>query len=577
MRAWVIAGLLAAVVLALAVSAVLFAPAAGSAAGGDGPRVVPARVQLDAEQARQLAHAAPVQQPRAVVGWSNLMTEDFEGTFPGTKWQLVDNPTWGKVTYRKYGGSYSAYAVGGGSAKINPPGPYSANRDTRMVSGPYNLSSATDARLDYYHWTRLEYTSDYKSDDLGVLVSIDGRNFYGVAYTGDWTSQPGNVQGWMPGELDLRDVSPLGSLVGKPSVWIMFRFVSDASLQMEGTYLDDVALRIYTGPTPTPTATPTPASTCPGASKSSYLTTDDNENNALTHQADNDMYSAPYNQLCYYRDDPKVPIEFRVIANNPPGMIDKAQLNLRVYDVDEQDPTCAEVDTVLFNSTNVGKLTGADKQWSTTSLNLTPSLVKTGDNLVQVLINTLNCPDPLQPTNPQGRWCTSVDWGELALEGGQGAASIRSATIAKNPACYPPGSSVPLQVEVDSSMASQEVRTEVNILDANDINLVGRTQVKTIHSNQDDPFSFDLPLPADAATQDYRVQIIVVDTCSETQNAYRELPLTIDPACGTPTPTPTPTPTRTATPGPTRTATPTPTASATAPAVPPLFMPLILR
>ncbi len=246
-------------------------------------------------------------------------------------------------------------------------------------------------------------------------------------------------------------------------------------------------------------------------------------------------------------------------------------MNLRVYDVDEQDATCAEVDTVLFNNTNVGKLTGADMQWSTTALDLTPSLIQAGSNLVQVQINTLNCPNPLEPTNPQGRWCTSVDWGELALEGGQGAASIRSAVT--DAACYTPGGAVHLQVEVDSTLASQEVRTEVNILDPNDINLVGQTQVKTLHSAQNDAFSFDLPLPAGAATNNYRAQIIVTDKCSETQNAYLELPLRIDPACGTATATPTPTRTLT----PTHTPTATPSATATTPAAQPVFMPLIVH
>ena len=567
MRSWTLAALLAAVVLALAIGAIIFAPAVGSTAGGGG-HIVPTSMRLDAAEAALLAQSAPANQPLVVAGWGNLMTEDFESTFPGSKWTLVGNPTWGKVTYRQHAGSYSAYAVGGGSAKVTPPGPYPPNRDIRMISGPYNLTTASDAELAFYHWTQTENTSDFKHDDLSALVSIDGKNFYGVSYYGDFTQGPGNVQGWMPGVLDLTDIPPLGNLAGKQAVWIMFRFTSDASTQYEGTYVDDVALRIYTGATPTPTVTPTPAPSCPGASKSSYLTTDDNENNALSGQPDNDMYSTE-NQLCFYRSDAKTPIEFRIIANNPPGLIHKAQLNLRVYDVDEQDPTCAEVDTVLFNHTNAGKLTGADNQWSTTALDLSPSLVQAGSNLVQVQINTLNCPNPLNPTDPQGRWCTSVDSGELVLEGGQGAASIRSA--ATDAACYVPGGAVHLQVEVDSTLASQEVRTEVNILDPDGINLVGQTQVKTLHSAQNDAFSFDLPLPAGAATNNYRAQIIVTDKCSETQNAYIELPLRIDPACGTPTATPTPT--RTVTPTPTR----TPTASATSPAARPLFMPLIVR
>lgn len=548
-------------VLAVALSGLLFVPAAGSTAGGG--HIVPASVHLDPAQAAMLAQSAPHSQPMVAAGWGNLFTENFESTFPGSRWQLDGNPTWGKVTLRKHAGTYSAYAVGGGAAKVTPPGPYPPNKVTWMVSGPYDLTQASDAELVFYHWTNTEYTSDFKHDDLCTFASIGG-DFYGECYFGNFTQEPGNVQGWNPGSFDLTDVHQLGNLAGKPQVWIAFYFASDASNQFEGAYVDDVALRVFTGSTPTPTVTPTPASLCPGASKSSYLTTDDNESNALTGQPDNDMYSGE-NQLCFYGSDPKVPIEFRIIANNPPGLINKAQLNLRAIDVDEQDPTCAEVDKVLFNNTDVGKLTGADRQWSTTSLNISPGLVQAGSNLVQVRINTLDCPNPLDPTNPQGRWCTSVDWGELALEGGQGAASIRSAST--NAGCYVPGAVVHLQVEADSTMASQEVRTEVNILDPNDINLVGQTQTKTLHSAQNDAFSFDLPLPEGAAVNDYRAQIIVTDKCSETQNAYQELPLRIDTTCGTPTVTATPTPTRTL----------TPTASATSPATQPLFMPLMIH
>ncbi len=568
MRLCAMSVLLVVVVLALAFGAMILAPAAGSTAGGGG-RIVPASMRLDAAQAALLAQRAPARQPLVAAGWGNLMTEDFESTFPGSKWLLDGNPTWGKVMYRKHAGSYSVYAVGGGSAKVTPPGPYPPNKTTWMLSGPYDLTQASDAELSFYHWTNTEFTSDFKHDDFCTLASIGG-NFYGECYSGNFTQDPGNVQGWNPGTFDLTDVNHLGNLTGKPEVWIAFYFRSDASVQSEGAYVDDVALRVYTGATPTPTATPTPAASCPGASKTSYLTTNDNENNALGGQPDNDMYSTE-NQLCYYRSDSKVPIEFRIIANNPPGLINKAQLNLRVYDIDEQDATCAEVDTVLFNNTNVGKLTGADMQWSTTALDLTPSLVQAGSNLVQVQINTLNCPNPLDPDNPQGRWCTSVDWGELALEGGQGAASIRSADT--DAACYVPGGAIDLQVEVDSTLASQEVRTEVNILDPDNINLVGQTQVKTVHAAQNDAFSFDLPLPAGAAANNYRAQIIVTDKCSETQNAYLELPLRIDPACGMPTATPTLTLTPTATP----TLTLTPTATATSPAAPPLFMPLIVH
>jgi len=344
------------------------------------------------------------------------------------------------------------------------------------------------------------------------------------------------------------------TIAGSPMVQHPGQWHTDVNIWDNGAWTKEATLWwwLVSQVTPTPT-------TCPGAGSYSFITTDDNENNALTGSPDYDMY--PAFSECMYRNNPLHPIEFRIFANALPSPLSSAQLALRVYDVDEQDPTCPERDQVFFNGTPVGYLTGANQVWSTTVLNIDPALVQLGGNLVQVYINTLGCADP---GDPEGWWCTAVDWGQLVLEGGGGAAHIRSA--APDRTCYWPGATVNLFVEVDTSLASQEVAVEVNILDAAKNNLVGASQTKTIYGSQDDAFIFALPIPATAATGDYVIQIIVTDTCSQTQNDYREIPIRIDPTCGTATPpvTYTPTPTATRTPTPTRTRTPSPTPTITA-------------
>jgi hypothetical protein len=471
--------------------------------------------------------------PLAPASWSNLLSDGFEGDFPGPTWQLVGTPTWGKTGHRKRSGDASVYAVAGGDSAIAPPGPYPNNADAVMAYGPFSLVGATAAEVNFFHWTKTEYTSQDKKDSFCALASINGSTFNGSCYSGSWTQSPGAVDGWVAAALDLGRMG----LLGQPNVWIAFRFVSDGSDTAEGSYLDDVVLRTWSGPTPTitltatrtptPTVTPSPTpKVCPGANRSTFVTLEDNENNAGGGRPDGDMY--PPSQ-CLFRNDPLLPIEFRIVADPLPPNVTRALLSLRVWDVDEQNPSCPEVDQVLLNGASVGALTGASDIWSTTVLEVAPALLRRGSNLVQVRVNTTNCPHPNNPSLPEGRWCTGVNWGQLAL-GADEPASIRAAGPAL--ACYWPGAAAVVNVEVDTTLASQEVRVEVNILDVQKNNLAGDSQVKTIAGVQNDPFRFLLPIPRDAATGNYTIQVIVYDTCSDTQNAYRLIPLRLDPACG---------------------------------------------
>jgi len=174
--------------------------------------------------------------PEAAAGWTNIMTEGFEGAFPGSTWTLYGDPTWDDTSYRAHSGSWSGYCADGGSNRVNPPGPYPNNMNAWMVYGPFSLSDATDAELLFYHWTKTELTYDY----LFFGASINGSDFYGTRKSGDWVSSCG---GWCEENFDLTNVYTLGDLRGKPQVWIGFKFGSDSSVTYEGTYLDDITLR----------------------------------------------------------------------------------------------------------------------------------------------------------------------------------------------------------------------------------------------------------------------------------------------------------------------------------------------
>ena len=203
---------------------------------------------------------APMGVPLAALGCTDVMTEDFELTFPGTTWTLEGSPTWGREVYRPHSGSWSGYCAGGGANSVFPPGPYPNDMTAQMIYGPFDLSSATDADLRFYHWTKTEGNKDY----LWVVASTDLQDWSGSRWSGDWAEE---CDGWCEHILDLTEVGEAKeNLCGQPEVWIGFFFTSNSSAPYEGTYVDDIELRacVYpptSTPTPTPTLTETPPPT----------------------------------------------------------------------------------------------------------------------------------------------------------------------------------------------------------------------------------------------------------------------------------------------------------------------------
>jgi len=165
-----------------------------------------------------------------------IMTEDFEGSFPGAKWQRSGNPTWGKTNYEKHTGSYSAWCAKDGTSGVEPGGSYPVNFESIMIYGPFDLSDVNYAELNFWHWLDTEYEKDW----FFCGASTDSVSFSGIGMTGEtgfWTPF------WTDETLFLSNVPGLGSVCGKSKVWIAFSFVSDNhSSDDKGVYLDDVLL-----------------------------------------------------------------------------------------------------------------------------------------------------------------------------------------------------------------------------------------------------------------------------------------------------------------------------------------------
>ena len=105
-----------------------------------------------------------------------------------------------------------------------------------MVAGPFDLTAATEARLEYQWWLRSEAAIySILGDRLILLASSDGSIWQTISSnTGDW----GDV--WWSNE------TVLDQYCGGP-VWLRFAFLSDGWVvrprgEVNGAFLDNVRI-----------------------------------------------------------------------------------------------------------------------------------------------------------------------------------------------------------------------------------------------------------------------------------------------------------------------------------------------
>ncbi|MDY0019210.1 MAG: S8 family peptidase, partial [Anaerolineae bacterium] len=172
----------------------------------------------------------------SAAGLTTIMSENFEGAFPTGLWSVFDDDGatngeyyWDDITYKPYAGTYSAWA---GASGLSPSSYYTDYMKSWMVYGPFDLSDAAAANLQFYYWSKTELDYDY----FGWYASADGTNFYGTRVSGAAAS-------WNYVDFDLTNVPTLGDLSGDSSVWIAFIFTSDGSGVDVGSFVDNVVLQ----------------------------------------------------------------------------------------------------------------------------------------------------------------------------------------------------------------------------------------------------------------------------------------------------------------------------------------------
>lgn len=165
------------------------------------------------------------------------LIEDFEGDFPGNRWQLSGNPTWGITSAEKHNGSYSVWCAAGGDSAVTPLANYLDNMNAMMVFGPFDLSSASMAFVRFWYWLDTEIEKDW----FWYMASEDSVNFSGIGVSGaTGTYSPR----WEQTSLNLGNLPELGTVLGKSSVWFAFGFTSDSTGNKQGAFVDDMELKI---------------------------------------------------------------------------------------------------------------------------------------------------------------------------------------------------------------------------------------------------------------------------------------------------------------------------------------------
>ncbi len=227
----------AAMIGAVVVAAMAFTIVAVSAAGSEQQSPLPVE-SFEATLEHGLSRNSSAGRTDLMSGWQTVYTATFESGFPA-EWTVLDNNpagglyTWGLITGTNTtpGGNHSAWAAGQaltGTLPLVPTGAYTNSMDAWMVAGPFDLSQASDAELQF----NVSLASELNADFFGWAASTDGTTFHGGQVSGGTAS-------WMGFSFDMQAYS------GRPAVWIAFRFVSDDNgIVGQGPFVDDIKFNL---------------------------------------------------------------------------------------------------------------------------------------------------------------------------------------------------------------------------------------------------------------------------------------------------------------------------------------------
>jgi hypothetical protein len=176
-----------------------------------------------------------------------LTDENFDVVnFPNAQWDSFDNDgpvngdfSWNDVPCFSRSGTWSMWPASGGANALDPCSlnNYPDNAQSWVIHGPFSLTGASEAWVDFYFRNVSEACCDF----FAWGVSINGTNFFGDSISGTYVNGP-HPNGYNLMRLDLSNVFTLGDLRGQPTVWLAFIFQSNFSNTDQGPFFDDVSV-----------------------------------------------------------------------------------------------------------------------------------------------------------------------------------------------------------------------------------------------------------------------------------------------------------------------------------------------
>lgn len=169
---------------------------------------------------------------------------------------LTTRPIWPQASYRQHSGVYS-YKADIGPSPITTLKNYPDNTEIWMIK-EINLTGISNASLTFWTWYSMETEWDYGY----VAISTNGNNWINLPGTLTTNTNPngnnlgngitGSSSGWV------QETMSLTPYVGS-KILLGFRFKSDAAVNQEGWYVDDILLTgggttIFSDNSETPTA-----------------------------------------------------------------------------------------------------------------------------------------------------------------------------------------------------------------------------------------------------------------------------------------------------------------------------------
>ncbi len=186
-------------------------------------------------------------------GAETIDTEGFEGLFPncygfpGACWTSEDwwpsdgkEYLWDDHDFMPHTGSRSAWPAAGGAHKLDPhTDNYPPNMFSWLKYGPFDLSNAADAEINYW----MAYDIEPYYDGLALFVSTDDVSWDGDYIDGNPDSNNDGIPDWV------KFTRSLKPYVGNAQVWIAFAFYSDDYVPTNwlywGPFIDDVEIKKY--------------------------------------------------------------------------------------------------------------------------------------------------------------------------------------------------------------------------------------------------------------------------------------------------------------------------------------------